>query len=200
MQLFANNAESSLASGITDTATSLTLATGEGALFPSPTGGDFFLATLAQLVNGQEVNHEIVKVTARTTDTFTIERGQEGTTARAFSADDIVSLRLTAGSADRGFAGYKTVTGNYSAACPDRVLVDLNSGASVVTMPSTGLYDGALVVVAWARGDGATNVISFNNNGVNINGTSQTVETTLKAGQICFRYCGATIGWVPANG
>lgn len=44
-----------------------------------------------------EVNHEIVKCTARAGDVLTVVRAQEGTTARAFSVDDPVELRLTAG-------------------------------------------------------------------------------------------------------
>jgi hypothetical protein len=38
----------------------------------------------------------IVKVTARSTDTFTIVRGQEGTTPSAFTGGDKVELRITA--------------------------------------------------------------------------------------------------------
>ena len=91
-QLFANNATSTLASGISDTALSLTVASGHGARFPNPTGGDYFLATLEKS-NG---TREIVKVTARATDTLTIERAQEGTTAAAFSTGDTVELRGTA--------------------------------------------------------------------------------------------------------
>lgn len=96
-QLFANNAASELASSVTSGAVSLTLKTGDGAKFPSPSGGDFFLVTLYQKVGQDEVNHEIVKCTARAGDVLTIERAQEGTTARAFNADDPVELRLTAG-------------------------------------------------------------------------------------------------------
>lgn len=99
MQLFANNSASVLASGITDVATSLTVAAGSGAKFPSPAGGDYFLVTLFQISGGAEVNHEIVKVTARSTDTMTIVRAQEGTTARAFNAADPVQLRFTSGTA-----------------------------------------------------------------------------------------------------
>ena len=96
-QLFANNASSSLASGITNVATSLTLATGQGALFPNPTGGDWFLLTLTQ-ATGVESSWEIVKVTARTTDTLTIVRAQESTSAAAWSAGAKAEARLTAGS------------------------------------------------------------------------------------------------------
>ena len=97
-QLFANNAASELASAVTSGAVSLTLKTGDGAKFPTPAGGDFFLVTLYQKVGQDEVNHEIVKCTARAGDVLTVVRAQEGTTARAFSVDDPLELRLTAGS------------------------------------------------------------------------------------------------------
>lgn len=96
-QLFANNAASELASAVTSGAVSLTLKTGDGAKFPSPVGGDFFLVTLYQKVGQDEINHEIVKCTARVGDVLTVVRAQEGTTARAFNVDDPVELRLTAG-------------------------------------------------------------------------------------------------------
>ena len=90
VRLFTNNAKSTLASGITDVATSLTVASGEGALFPNPSGGDFFMVTL-----DDGTNIEIVKVTARATDVFTIVRAQEGTPGTAFLAGDKVELRTT---------------------------------------------------------------------------------------------------------
>jgi hypothetical protein len=90
--LFTNNAFSLLASGITDAATSLTVTASDGALFPSPTGGDYFYVTLIDTSN----NLEIVKCTARSTDTLTIVREQEGTSAQAYSAGDRIELRLTA--------------------------------------------------------------------------------------------------------
>lgn len=97
MQLFANNATSELNGAITLGSLSITLKTGEGAKFPSPTGGDFFLVTLYQKVGAGETNHEIVKCTARTGDVLTVVRAQEGTTAKAFSNADPVELRETAG-------------------------------------------------------------------------------------------------------
>lgn len=94
-QLFTNNAESTLASSITNVATSLTVASGEGARFPSPTGGDYFLLTVFNVVSGNEQGWEIVKCTARSGDTLTIVRGQDGTTGAAFSAGAYCSLRVT---------------------------------------------------------------------------------------------------------
>lgn len=87
-----NNAAAALASSITNTATSLTVQSGQGALFPSLAAGQFFFATLVDASN----NLEIIKVTARASDTLTIVRGQDGTTGKAYAAGDKVELRLVA--------------------------------------------------------------------------------------------------------
>lgn len=92
--LFANNATATLASGITNSALGLALTSGQGALFPSPAGSDYFYATLVDVSN----NIEIVKCTARSGDNLTIVRAQQNTIARAYSAGDKCELRLTAAS------------------------------------------------------------------------------------------------------
>lgn len=89
---YKNNAASNLLSGITDTDLSLTVGTGDGGLFPALSGDDVFFVTLSGTVG-----YEIVKVTARSTDTFTIVRAQEGTTAKAFAMGDKVEMLITAG-------------------------------------------------------------------------------------------------------
>jgi len=88
---FANNAATTLAADITSSATTLTVQTGAGSLFPTLTGSQYFYCTLE---NGSGSSREIVKVTARTTDTFTIVRGQDGTSGTAFSSGNKVELRL----------------------------------------------------------------------------------------------------------
>ena len=93
LNLFTNNAATTLASSILVGATSLTVSSGTGALFPTLAGGAYFYCTLSNTAN---TTIEIVKVTARSTDTFTIVRAQDNTTASAFSAADKVELRLTA--------------------------------------------------------------------------------------------------------
>ena len=118
VQLFTNNANSTLAAGIGTGATALTLTTGDGALFPNPSGGDYFLATLCKVLGGVEVSIEVVKVTARATDVLTIVRAQEGTTGTAYASGDRLSLRLTAAFATRtvtaddaqAITGQKTMT------------------------------------------------------------------------------------------
>lgn len=95
-QLFSNNAISTLQSDIAAGEVTLNLAAGTGGLFPSTTGVDDFTVTLYEVIGGKEVNHEIVRVTARTGDALTVVRAQEGTAARAFAAGTPVELRLTA--------------------------------------------------------------------------------------------------------
>jgi len=91
LNLFTNNASTTLASGISAIATSLTVAPGTGALFPTLAGAQYFYTTLS---NTAGTIIEIVKVTARSTDTFTIVRAQDNTTASAFITGDKVELRL----------------------------------------------------------------------------------------------------------
>ena len=92
---FANNAFSTLAAGINDSVTTLAVASGHGARFPTITGSQYFYATLIDSSN----NLEIIKVTAKsgTSDTFsTIVRNQESSGAKTFSTGDRIELRLTA--------------------------------------------------------------------------------------------------------
>jgi len=94
-QIFSNNAKSTLASGITSTQTTITVVSGTGALFPNPTTGQAFKITLVSASSSSVF--EICNCTARSGDTLTVVRGQEGTTAQAFVLNDIVGHFDTAG-------------------------------------------------------------------------------------------------------
>lgn len=102
-QLFTNNARALLASGISDTATSLTVEASKADLFPTantgtgalPAATDWFKLTLQD----SSGNVEIVYVRSRTLGSGVMSnviRGQEGTTARAFPAGTVAGLRITA--------------------------------------------------------------------------------------------------------
>lgn len=88
-----NNAVGRLAVGIAAGDLSLSVLPGQGALFPTLGAGDYFPGTLVRASDGAV---EIITVTARSTDVFTITRSQENTTALAFIAGDRIELRLTA--------------------------------------------------------------------------------------------------------
>ena len=89
---FTNNGHSTLAASVATSDTSITVASGHGARFPSLSGSAYFFATLIDASN----NLEIVKCTARSSDVLTITRAQESTTARAFAIGDRIELRVTA--------------------------------------------------------------------------------------------------------
>ena len=86
---FTNNAKTTLASGITSSATSATVT--DGSVFPSLSSGEHFYCTF-----DDGTNNEIVKVTARSGNTLTIVRAADNTTARAFSSGNQAELRATA--------------------------------------------------------------------------------------------------------
>jgi len=88
IQLYANNAKTTLASAITSTQTSITVAPGTGAEFPNPTTGQAFKITLVSATSSS--TYEICLCTSISGDTLTIVRAQEGTTALPFLLNDIV--------------------------------------------------------------------------------------------------------------
>ena len=92
--LFANNCNTTLSGSLTNVATTMSVTSATG--FPSPTGSQYFYCTLADAATQTTI--EIVKVTAVSGTTFTIVRGQDGTTGTIFASGAVVSLRLVAAS------------------------------------------------------------------------------------------------------
>ena len=95
VQLYANNAKTTLASPINATQTTITVAPGTGALFPNPSSGQGFKITLVSAASSSV--YEICLCTARSTDTLTVVRAQEGTSGTPFLLSDIVGNFDTAG-------------------------------------------------------------------------------------------------------
>lgn len=147
--LFSNNAGSTLAAPISNTATSLTLASGSGALFPNPSANQQFSLTLNDAATG--IVFEIVYCTARSGDTLTVVRGQEGTQAVSWLAGDIATNLLTAGqmaamiqSATLGPSRIVTSSGVFTMTTADaNGYVNLNRtsgvGLSSTTLPSNAI-------------------------------------------------------------
>ena len=90
-QLYSNNAETTLASPISSG--DLTITVTDGSKFPSPSAGQYFLATIEV-----GASYEIVKIESRTGNTFTVAvsgRGQEGTTAASWPSGALIEMRIT---------------------------------------------------------------------------------------------------------
>ena len=98
--LAANNAGTTLASALNPTATTIALATGTGVLFPQPTTGQYYVATLIPATSTTGLPNEIVWVTGMTGDTATVVRGRESTTPLSFNIGDSFQNLWTAGSFD----------------------------------------------------------------------------------------------------
>ena len=143
--LFANNANTTLASSLTTGATSMSVTSATN--FPSPTGVQYFYCTLADAATQTTI--EIVKVTSVSGTTFAITRAQDGTSATAFAAGAVVSLRLVRASlndfpkldeintfnADQSISGQLTTsaglatTGTFTATAPsDGLVMDYATG------------------------------------------------------------------------
>lgn len=85
----ANNAFATLAGAILATDLTFSVSSGQGARFPALSAGDYFYGTLSDASG----NLEIIRVTARAVDVLTVQRGQDGTAARAYSGGDRIEMR-----------------------------------------------------------------------------------------------------------
>jgi len=92
-RLYTDGASGTLLAQVLPADLVITLNAGQGATFPSPTGGDHAILTLEDNAG----NKERVRLTQRVADTLTIVRAQEGTIALTFPATTSrCELRVTA--------------------------------------------------------------------------------------------------------
>jgi hypothetical protein len=188
-QQFSNNARSVLQSTITDTATSLTIASGAADLFPTanvgsgsiPSANNWFKATL-QDVSG---NVEIIYVRTRNAGSAifsNILRAQEGTTARTFVAGSVVGLRVTAADiqasvnlpgADTTYAGANTFLqalslpqgvnfgSNFTSRVDTGKLTVKYNNTTIVDVSNTGLITASFAGSLTGNADTATSTPKF---------------------------------------
>lgn len=169
-ELFANNAVSELFEPITAGDTTLRVVPGDESLFPTISGGsgDTFKLTI-------EVGstREIVKVTATSGDTFTIARGQEGTSATGWSASATIALRLTAAQI-QAFYPFD-LTGGVAGALPAS-----NGGTGIASYTIGDLIVATAATVLGVISVGATNTL-LQSNGTTPSYTANPIITTLQA-------------------
>jgi hypothetical protein len=129
----ANNASGTLATAVSASDTGLALTTGDGAEFPTLGVGDYFYATVTSSGGTQE----IVKATARSGDSLTIVRAQEGTVAQSFSAGARFELRVTVASIEES-AEFGVYTPAGLGAVPTTVQTKLRETVSVKDFGAVG--------------------------------------------------------------
>lgn len=180
--LFKNNATALLAASISTSATTIVISAGLGASFPSPVGGSYFYATLFDSVG----NYEIVKVTAKNVDSFTVLRGQDGTSALAFNAGDGFAMRTNAAV----FENLVQLDGNQTIAGVKTFSDGINSNVTGnLTGNTTGTHTGPVIgnVTGNVTGNLTGNVTG------NVSGNAGTV-TTITSGQVT-----GALGYTPYN-
>lgn len=133
---FSNNASTTLFSAVTVGDTQIVVSPGGGSLFPELTDGNFFMITVVDA----QGNLEIMGVTSRNVDTFTVNRAQENTPARAFPEGSVVELRLTAGSI--GEIASQLTTDILAATQLPRGIITMWSGATNAVPSGWALCDG----------------------------------------------------------
>ena len=178
--VWTNNAATTLAFSISSGSTTATLASGTGALFPSPGAGQYFTLTLISATSPTTL--EITYCTARIGDVVTLERAQEGTSALAWSAGDLAQNLLTAGSMsllagllNNNFANYQVFTSSGSWPTPSGVT---NALATVVAGGGGGsnCQGGSLSTDVSGGGGGAGGL------GIGIVSVSGTIAITVGTG------------------
>lgn len=136
MDAVKNFAIATLTQGYDNTATSIVVSAGEGARFPTPPFNAVWWNATTYPNPADDPNREIVRVTAITTDTLTVTRGQETTLGG-----------LAASTKNAGGATYKIMQAHTALAMEDISDLAVDVGQEVIWVTENG-YE--------ATGDGTT--------------------------------------------
>lgn len=157
--LFANNVVTTLALPISPSASSIVVKTGSGSLFPSPQTGEAFYITLVSLVS--PTINEVMLCTGRANNTLTVQRGMDGTTPLAWSANSLVNMFPTKGTME----SFVQTNAN--------VVTQIIAGTNVSVTPTDGV--GAVTVNALG---GAVNSVTATSPLHSTGGNNPVIELT----------------------
>lgn len=174
--------------------TSLIVAAGQGARFPAAP----FNATIWPAGSTPDPsNAEIVRVTAVSTDTLTITRAQEGSSARTVVVGDQITATVTAKTLTDIESGYVPIvakTANYTATLADGVItVSAASGVVTITLPAAATASGKLYRIK--KTDIGTNVVTIDANGSELIDGALTLDITDQF-QAYTIVCDGTAWWI----
>ncbi|MFT2793026.1 hypothetical protein ACMV5I_23570 [Serratia sp. T13T92] len=142
---FGNNVVSSLAADITANQTTIQVMPGAGARFTGLLTYDYAngsntLKTYAKvtLTDAKETVFEVCHLTAVNNDTLTVVRGQEGTTAKGWSLNDVIANFATRGSENQFVQIEQLQSGHYTAA-----VAGGTANALTLELPATYFLNGS---------------------------------------------------------
>jgi hypothetical protein len=173
---FKNNASTTLSGSINNSQTTITVDNGSD--FPVPAAGDYFYATMYEVSSHEEINIEIVKVTATSGNAWTIVRAQDGTTARSRNGITTcyVENRMTAASA--------------------QLMLQKDNNLSDVTTPATARTNLGLGTIATQNADSVA-ITGGTISGVTIAGVDSTTTISDNADstkKLAFEVSGVSTG------
>lgn len=173
--IIANNAESTLAASLggLNTDRTLVIQTADATKFPAINPGGVGADSGQMTLEDATGNREIVSIARHDSgsSTFTVDRGQEGTSIRAWALGDIAAMRLTAGMINTTFAHPAQSTGAHQ--------------ASAIAFSPTGNIAASTVQAAIAELDsekaGATGSGATGTWSINISGNAAAATTAAKS-------------------
>lgn len=163
-----NMAFSTLNGGINDSVLSFTVASGEGALFPS--SGAFYVVLFQDITSA----YEVVLVDSRSTDTFTVNasgRGAQDSTAQSWADGTYVQMTWTAGQIE----AVHTAINAIEAGTNTLAQVDLNDDADILFGTGDDMqmrFDGTVLEIVDAA---ANTMLDLTDNGAA--GTLRVLDT-----------------------
>lgn len=161
--LFANNARTRVTKEVKLSDTVLSITAGDADVFPSPSAfGEYFIVRIDNPTTG---TFEILKVIEKRTDSFVVERAQEGTTAKYFPEGSLIQNTLTAGSLEHLLNSAIATTeevGLVRLATDDEIKEGVSSGdlpavATVEQVFKSGVIKGSIIAFSGSFG-GKNNV------------------------------------------
>jgi len=183
-----NFAKVTVSQGYDSTATQITLVTGNGAKLPDPaTEGAFNLVWYNDTDYKDPADDpyvEIVRVTAKSGDTLTIQRGQEGTSAQNHNLSGKtykMVLSLTKKTTDDlQYLAINTQTANYTLVLTDAgKLINMNSSSALtLTVPANSSVPFPIGTKIYVRKGGTGDVTISGATGVTINAPFGNTITT----------------------
>jgi hypothetical protein len=153
---FANNATTTLAQPITAISTTIYVAAGTGALFPQPTTGFNFLATI---YNTSSTLDEVVLVTARNGDQLTVTRAQEGTIAQTWIVGNTIGMYPTKGTMEKMVQNDQLQNGKYVVT---QASGTANALTCTVNSDLTTIPDGMVLIVKPALANTGATTLQLN--------------------------------------
>ncbi len=204
IQLYANNAKTTLASPVNATQTTITVAPSTGSEFPSPSAGQAFKVTLVSVTS--PTTNEICLCTSRTGDVLTVVRAQEGTTGTPFLLNDIVGNFDTSGVMDSLVQSVQLQSQYYQFS-----VAGGTANALTATIPSslTSLTDGMSFVIksSYANTGAATLNLTLGSTATGVLPILSVNTTALIGGEIpssgypiTLSYSSTYNAWVLTNG